>query len=118
MGDQTHWETIPDTIHAHLFVKQSSLTSFHGLRIPVNIQLLLNREVVFFSDYHDLPLLDLIELGFPLDVDRSGPLGIESNTYLGRTFELHYPSVDDIAHNKLRPATQRFFLIVKMNYCS
>ena len=76
-GDPGVCNSIPDIISAHLLVKESGLIKATGkpnylaAKIPVVSQLNIDKWSSHISEYWDVQLLDLLEYGFPLDVDRS-----------------------------------------------
>ena len=70
-GPIRHWDCIPDVLTAHKLIRESGLSNFLGLRIPVSTNLNVNS---WRRHYFDQQLPDLIEFGFPLDFDRSRDL--------------------------------------------
>ena len=74
-GEPTYSDKIPDIIHTHRLVRESGVSNFLGLKIPIPTQLKVDRWRYHLRDYFDQQLPDFIEFGFPLDFDRTGTLG-------------------------------------------
>ena len=73
-GQSQVWESVPDVLTAHKLIRDSGLPNFLGLRIPVETNLNVSSWRKHLVDYFDQQLPDLIELGFPLDFDRTRDL--------------------------------------------
>ena len=78
-GEPIHWEVCPTDLEAHSLIKATGKPNYLAARIPVVSQLNIDKWRSHLSDYWDVQLLDLLEYGFLLDVDRSTLLTTETN---------------------------------------
>ena len=67
-------DPVPDVLTAHKLIKNTDITNFGGLLIPVQTNLNVDSWRSHLVDYFDQQLPDLIEFRFPLDFDRSRQL--------------------------------------------
>ena len=77
-GEPTYYQESPGIIRAH-----------KGLRILLRSQMNVGAWILYLRDYFDQQLSDLIELGLPLDFDRSCSLGCSDDN---RTLAIQYPT--------------------------
>ena len=70
-GEPVHWEVCPTDLEAHSLIKATGKPNYLAAKIPVVSQLNIDKWSSHISEYWDVQLLDLLEYGFPLDVDRS-----------------------------------------------
>ena len=70
MGEPVHWDVCPADLEVHALITATGKPNFLPARIPVRSQLNSNSWRSYLSDYWDVQLPDLLEYGFPLDVDR------------------------------------------------
>ena len=69
-GPEKHWDIVHDLIHVHKMVKDSGLPNFLSCHIPVQGPFKPKIWLSYLQDYWDQQLVDLIQLGFPLDFNR------------------------------------------------
>ena len=87
-GPEVIWGSVPDIVEAHAKVQRSGLPNFMNARIPLNTQLKVHCWKKYLHSYWDQQLVDLIQLGFPLDFDRQIPL---QSTEVNHNSTLKYP---------------------------
>ena len=69
-GDPVSWNVCHTDLEAHAIVTATGKPNYLAARIPVASQLNIENWRSYLSNYWDVQLLDLLEYGFPLDVDR------------------------------------------------
>ena len=69
--DLHNWNTLQWAIQAHRIVKNTGEYNYQHARIRVPTELHINNWRQLCSNYHDPLLLDYLEFGFPLCIDRS-----------------------------------------------
>ena len=69
-GIPVTWNACHTDLEAHAIVTATGKPNYLAARIPVTSQLNIMNWRSYLSNYLDVQLLDLLEYGFPLDVDR------------------------------------------------
>ena len=69
-GEPAHWDVSYIDLDAHCLVTATGKPNFLAATIPVVSQHNINNWRSYLCDYWDVQLPDLLEYGFPLDVDR------------------------------------------------
>ena len=69
-GNPVTWNACYTDLEAHAIVTATGKPNYLAARIPVTSQLNIMNWRSYLSKYWDVQLLDLLEYGFPLDVDR------------------------------------------------
>ena len=69
-GNPVTWNVCHTDLEAHAIVTATGKPNYLAARIPVASQLNIMNWRSYLSNYWDVQLLDLLEYGFPLDVDR------------------------------------------------
>ena len=61
------WNKIPDVLTALKLIKNTDISNFLSMHIPVQTNLNVTSCTKYLVDYFDQQLPDLIEFGFPLN---------------------------------------------------
>ena len=75
-GKSVTWEVCPTDLEAHAIITATGKPNYMAARIQVASQLKIDNWRLHLSDYWDVQLPDLLQYGYPLDVDRG--IGFES----------------------------------------
>ena len=89
-GEPVTWDACHTDLEAHAIVTATGKPNYLAAHIPVASQLNINNWRSYLSNYWDVQLLDLLEYGFPLDVDRDTVLTSTETNHASALQNFHH----------------------------